>query len=240
MKIKKIIKKNIFGFILTAIVFGSITFVMATNIDSETAAYVTSENANVGNIADALDDLYVQSVSVVNNNPIVCYNGTCGTLSYRYWNDNFGATNYQSNELPANNYATRSALETAYGSSNFTSRPYYIRSVLIDGNVVGHEACLWHATTSKEFCFKPNYWAGTLSSTDSYSGTQTKIKLQRDMEEALGITFAQHNCGAIMGYVYCDVGSFECRSGTDGFVDCHIINDIDCIVYSGGNAQCGW
>ena len=39
-------------------------------------------------------------------------------------------------------YTSRLAFANAY--SSFDSDPRYIRTVLIDGNVVGHEACLYY------------------------------------------------------------------------------------------------
>ena len=242
MNIKQFIKNNIFGFIICAIVFGSITFVMATNIDSETVPFITGRNANVENIADALDDLYLQSASLVRS-PIVCYNGTCGRLSYKYWNNNFagstGANLFDSTHMPATTYASRAALETAYGASNFADEPVYIRSVLIDGNVVGHEACLWN--NNKEFCISPNYWAGTIGTQNSTVGTNTKIKLQRDMQNALGLESSNISCGSLGTYADCHVGDFYGRAYSSGYVDCYssvTVSIRSCDVKADGSAYC--
>ena len=231
MKIKNIIKKNLFGFIVGGIIFGTITTVLATSIAASTLAYTTTSNNNVATVNDAVVDLY----SKIYGYPIECYNGVCGKLSYRYWNDGFSETSYQSNALPTNTYATRALLEQNYGSSNFSSRPYYIRSVLIDGNVVGHQVCLWN--NNKEYCMGNKYWAGTINTSDANAGTQTKIKLQRDMQEALGVTIADSSCYSYSYSAYCDVGSFYCDAGYGGYGSCGD-DDADCYVNGVGSAGC--
>ena len=155
---KKVLKSNVLWFLVGAIIFGGVTYVAATTLGSDSVEYLTAKNANVETLEDALDDLYDQIIG----HPITCYNGTCGKLTYRYWNDEFSLITYQKNAMPATVYASRAALETAYGASYFANAPVYIRSVLIDGNVVGHEVCFWEANNQKEFCIGPNYWAGTI------------------------------------------------------------------------------
>ena len=239
MKIKNIIKKNIFGFILGIILFGSIGVVLATNIASSTVDYTTTNNQNVATVEDVLDDLYEQIMGY----PITCYNGVCGKVSYRYWNNNFagntGANLFDSTHMPATVYASRALLEHNYGSSNFADAPVYIRSVLIDGNVVGHESCFWEANNQKEFCIGPNYWAGTIGTNDATVGANTKIKLQRDMQNALSLESTDISCDSGAYYANCDVGDFDCYADSDGHVGCYsYVTSGYCIVDVSGSASC--
>ena len=240
MKVKKILKNNIVGFILGAILFSGIGVVIATtSANSEDVWFETTRSANTETLEDALDYLYSQ----VQTKPITCYNGVCGSLSYRYWNNNFagdtGANLFDSTHMPAVNYLTRAQLATAYGASNFANNPVYIRSVLIDGNVVGHEACFWEANNQKEFCISPNYWAGTIGTNDATVGTNTKIKLQRDMQNALGLESTDISCYSDATSTGCLVGDFYCLAYSDGDVDCY--SDVtfgDCDVEADGSAYC--
>ena len=170
--------------------------------------------------------------------PTICYNGICGELSYRYWNNDFFATEYQSNTLPTENYGTRELLVENYGSSNFVNRPYYIRTILIDGVPVGHQACLWNETTNKEFCFRDMYWGGLLNTESSAAGTQTRIKLQRDMQNALGVTIQNSSCSSNNTNTYCFIGALDCSSHYSGYVGCGLNNDSRCYVNGSGDAVC--
>ena len=241
----KILKKNIkviIAFVIGAILFGSIGVVVATNIASSTVWYETSKNANVETVEDALDDLYAQIIGY----PVECYNGVCGKLSYRYWNNNFTFEyNYDTNEsigmfasnsIPTITYGNRALLAQYYGASNFNSRPYYIRSVQIDGLTVGHQVCLWY--NNKEFCYSPGYWTGIIDDDDDETaGIQTKIRLQRDLQESLGITINNSNCRSGSGYANCSIGSFSIHANYNG-----VINVSDeyayCIVSFDGVALC--
>lgn len=225
---KKKIKENIFGFIVGAILFSGIGTVVATSILSSTVSYT---NNNQTTVESALDDLYGKVSEA-------CYNGICGKLSFRYWNDAFGDTVYQINEMPTTNYIKRSNLEMKFGTSNFADTPIYIRSILVDGNVVGHQVCFWN--NSKEFCLDRGYWAGTLNTNSGNAGTQTKIKLQRDMQESFGVTIQDANCYSDTGIVRCYVGDFYCRAHSSGNVDCHSnVSNKNCYVYGNGTSSCG-
>ena len=241
MKIKKIIKKNLLGFVIGGIIFGTITTVLATSIAASTLTYTTTENNNVATVNDAVVDLYSKIVGY----PIQCYNGTCGKLTYKYWNNNFagstGANLFDSTHMPAINYASRAALETAYGASNFADNPIYIRSVLIDGNVVGHESCFWEANNEKEFCISPNYWAGTIGTNDATVGTNTKIKLQRDMQNALSLESTDISCGSDAYGARCGVSDFVCDADSDGSVHCaSFVTYGGCLVGADGSAHCNY
>ena len=258
----KNIKLAIIGFVIGAIVFGGISFVVATGITSGEIAYTQN---NQTTIESALDDLYTSSMnvktqyntctgnlSIAQSNystcqtslatlnasaPSVCYNGTCGKLTYKYWNDGYRGHIYQVNAMPATVYPSRAELETAYGASNFADEPVYIRSVLIDNNVVGHEACLWN--NNKEFCITPNYWGGTIGTSDATVGTNTKIKLQRDMQNALSLESTDINCLSSASDAYCYVGVFRCYAFSNGRVYCYsAITNVYCDVNAGGSAHC--
>ena len=234
---KKIIKNNIFGIIIGIILCTCIGVYATTTMAASEIRYATSKNANVENVDDALDALYTASASLQNGGVIKCYNGTCGKLTYKYWNDGFSNSTYQSNAMPATVYASRATLVTAYGVSNFADSPVYIRSVLIDGNVVGHEACLWY--NNKEFCIAPNYWAGTLGTDDATVGENTKIKLQRDMQNALGLESANISCSSTNSYTSCQTYNFRCYSGSNGFVRCRSsVTSKYCGVTTNGSVGC--
>ena len=167
----------------------------------------------------------------------VCYNGTCGKLSFRYWNDNISEINYAANELPANSYVTRELLAENY--SGFSSKPYYIRSVLIDGNVVGHQTCAWEENNNKEFCLSPGYWAGTLGVQDADVAEHTLVKLVRDIENELGITVNSPGYNYTQNYASCNAGAYAyCSVRYDGHVYCGANNVARCSVYATGSARC--
>ena len=241
-KIINFLKKNTFGFIIGTILFGGIAVVYATTIASNTVDYENSANTDVATVQDALDDLYSKIMPL----PVIaCYNGTCGKLTYKYWNNNFagstGANLFDSTHMPAINYASRAALETAYGASNFADNPIYIRSVLIDGNVVGHESCFWEANNEKEFCISPNYWAGTIGTNDATVGTNTKIKLQRDMQNALSLESTDISCGSDAYGARCGVSDFVCDADSDGSVHCaSFVTYGGCLVGADGSAHCNY
>ncbi len=221
-KIIKIIKDNILGFILGAILFGGIGTVVATTILSSSVSYT---NNNQTTVEGALNELY----GMVN---IACYNGTCGKLAFRYWNDDFEFAQhyYNHNALPDTYYNKLELLQSAY--NNFVNNPYYIRSILIDGNAVGHQACLWY--NNHEFCLSPNYWAGTIGTSSANAGTQTMIKLQRDMENALGITLT--NCTNNAREATCNIGSFSCTSNNSSEVQCQ--GSYGYCTVDSSNARC--
>ena len=236
MKIKKIIKKNLLGFVIGGILFGTITTVIATSIAASTLAYTTTENNNVATVNDAVVDLYNR----VYGYPIACYNGTCGKLSYKYyqsWSDGNEFLTFQSNELPTPSYETLQEMINRPGSSQsyFNSNPYYIRSVLIDGNVVGHQTCFWN--NNKEFCLGLGYWAGTLNTSSSDAGNQTKIKLQRDMQKELGV--ASISCTSDSSQTQCYIGDSSCIARYNGSVCCGG-EEVYCEIFSDGSFYCGF
>ena len=231
MKIKNIIKKNLFGFIIGGIIFGTITTVLATSIAASTLTYTTEYNSNVSDVNAAVVDLYTRANTYINSQPIKSAN-----FEYKYWNDSFGNNHYYTFESPDDVYTTRSALETAYGSSNFANNPIYIRSAFKGDTAIYHEACFYHTTTGKEFCLAPNYWVG--DSQDQTDGSTTKAKLKADMEAALGVTMS--SCGSDSSGAYCDIGSGNyCRAASGGDVYCCVgISGTHCLVDVGGDTYC--
>ena len=242
---KRIKKGHIIAFLIGALLFGSIGVVVATNISSSTIDYVTANNQNVATVEDALDDLYTQIVGY----PIACYNGVCGKLSYRYWNDDFSENEYAYNEIPTTVYATRELLEDNcfyrlftseityddyYGDEAFLYLNAYIRSILIDGNVVGHQACLWY--DNKELCISPGYWAGTLNTASMQAETQTKIKLQRDIQETFGVT--NTSCINYTDEAYCSINTNRIVVNRTGKVTIQAFDGHYCEVNSSKIAKC--
>ena len=239
MKIKRLIKDNLLGFVIGAIVFSSIGVVAATTLGPSDYWFKTTKNSNVENVEDALDDLYTYAPNL----PIVCYNGVCGELLYRYWNNSFagstGENLFDSTHMPTVNYATRESLEHNYGAINFADNPVYIRSVLIDGNIVGHQTCLWY--NNSEFCFSNDYWAGTIDDFVSGPAVQTQLKLQRDMQEAFNISMGDVNCTYVNGYASCYVDDygFNCYSSYSGYVYCNsVVTQNRCNINASGSAYC--
>ena len=54
---KRIIKNNLLGFIVGAVIFGTVG-VIAANYDADKISFTTSKNSDVETVKDALDDLY--------------------------------------------------------------------------------------------------------------------------------------------------------------------------------------
>ena len=107
--------------------------------------------------------------------------------------------------------------------------------MLIDGVVVGHQVCVWK--NSKEFCLANKYWAGEMDTTDENAGMQTKIKLRRDIQEALGVTIQDSNCSYSQYTCNCDFDIFRCGTGYDGNSGCNGISKY-CYVFGNGSAKC--
>ena len=224
--LKKIGICNILFFIIGAVLFGTVGVVVATNIASSEVLYMTVENADVATIEDALDDLYVSAKSIRDENDQLTEELTinnslyseCQTeltnhqnyidsiknndFVYKYWNDSFGHNQYLLLEAPSTVYATRAALETAYGASNFAGKPIYIKSVFKGNIAVYHYACIYFSTTGKEFCMAPNYWVAGDS-----DGSLTANKLKAGIESALGTTLSG-SCINNSSSTYCYSGSF--------------------------------
>ena len=216
----KILKDNMLGFILGAILFGGIGTILATTILSSTVNYT---NNNQTTVEGALNELYSKA-SMVDGwiDPRgLNTNGTGGRFSFVYWNGGFNDTIYTSTRVPtgtglSGTYQTREQLATAY--SNWSNAPIYIKTTKVNGTVTGHEACLWY--NNREFCIAPNYWTGTIGVSNATEGANTKAKLKADMENALGITIADSSCNSSTNDAYCNAGDFYCNANSTGTVSC--------------------
>ena len=228
---KKVIKNNLFGFILGAILFGGIGTVVATTILSSTVSYT---NNNRTTVETALNELYSKAARLDGwiDPRGLNTDGNGGKISFVYWNDDFSNTTYTSTQVPTGTglngiYQTREQLATAY--SNWSNAQIYIKTTKVNGTVTGHTSCLWY--NNREFCVAPNYW-------DTDSAT-TKTKIKADMENALGITIADSSCGSITSYAGCSAGDFSCGAYSYGDVRCFSrVSDESCYVYGLSNANC--
>ena len=135
-------------------------------------------------------------------------------ITYVYWNNGFVYEEYSDNYLPsgsglAGTFDSReelaAATDLAYNNNEldhpFNDFPIYIRSSLLDGNVVKHEACLYLPDLTKEFCLAPNYWRE--------SDNATLIRLKADVGEAYGIPFYDEFSG-LDPYCYTNGGFADC------------------------------
>ena len=226
---KKLIKNNIYGFILGAILFGGLGIVVATTILSSSVSYT---NNNQTTVDVALDKLYTIRKRFADKYSINS-NGIGGKISFVYWNDNFDYTNnYTYSEVPTGSglngtYATKEALKSAYNGWNDT--PVYVKTTKVDSTITGHSACLWF--NNHEFCLLPNYW-----DTD---GITTKTKLKTDMENALGIIIDDSDCVYDNTGARCNAGDFRCYVASTGDVSCHsYVNEKYCHVSTNGTVRC--
>ena len=235
----KILKDNMLGFILGAILFGGIGTVVATTILSSSVSYT---NNNQTTVESALNELYNQSsyLDTYVDPRGLNTDGTGGRYSFVYWNDNLSNTQYTSTQVPTGTglngtYQTREQLATAY--SNWSNAPIYIKTTKVNGTVTGHAACLWY--NNREFCIAPNYWTGTIGVNNATEGANTKAKLKADMENALGITIADSSCNSSPSRATCYAGDFYCYAYSYGIVNCSSsVAHEYCYVDGSGNAYC--
>ncbi len=235
----KILKDNMLGFILGAILFGGITTVLATTILSSSVSYT---NNNQTTVEGSLNELYIKA-SMLNSwiDPRgLNTDGNGGKISFVYWNDNFDGTSCTSTQAPIGTglngtYESREQLATAY--SNWSNIPIYMKTTKVNGTVTGHAACLWY--NNREFCIAPNYWTGTIGVSNATEGANTKAKLKADMEDALGITIADSSCDSSTSRGRCRVGDFFCNANYTGSVSCNLYSALGtCYVFGIGNAYC--
>lgn len=83
-KIVSLLKNNAFSFILGAILFGGIGYVVATTIESASITYTTSSNNSVTNVDEALDDLCTRSNTWINPT-LLEYASYSSSGIYTYW-----------------------------------------------------------------------------------------------------------------------------------------------------------
>ena len=234
---KKFIKENIFGFVLSAILFGGITTVVATTILSSSVSYTNNSQTTVESV---LDELYYRGYLLNNGIDPRGFNpdGTGGKISFVYWNDNFSNSIYTSLQIPTGSglngtYSSMDALAVAY--SDWSNAQIYIKTTKVDGTVTGHAVCVWH--NNREFCLTPNYWTGPIGTPSETEALRTRAKLKADMENVLGLT--NINCSYSASGTDCYAGVFYCGSGSSGNVSCYAPNISGyCRVFGGASATC--
>ena len=212
-KIGKIIKNNLFGFIMGIVLCGGVGIVLA--LTGTDITYTTSHNTNVTNVKGALDDLYTKANTWLNPSNMQ-------SVSYKYWNkglnNNTSTGNHYMGSVPT--YATATAPS---GSSDSA----WIRTTVdSSGKGIYHEACLYLGSTGKLFCIPRNAWN---------MGLQNEATLCKAMDQALGTTCTSVN--AYSGSVYCYFGSANCYAYSDGRVDCRN-GSSRCRVIGSGYARC--
>ena len=187
-------------------------------------------------------------------------------ITYVYWNNGFTVNE----EIPADEVPSGTGLYGVYNSReqladtmnlaytnsefdhNFNQLPLYIRSTMIDNNVVKHEVCLYYHSTNNEFCMGTNYWVGDAQ--DQIDGATTRDKLKSDLGNAVGSLFynssedanaanSNYYCQNSSGGVYCLFDEmYSCHVFSDGSIRCAINYGYDdmfmCDVYSDGTAYC--
>ena len=126
-------------------------------------------------------------------------------------------------------YKSRNELASAY--SNFTNRPYYIKSLAyyryFDNyqSTAGHIVCLYY--NNNDFCMNSNYGSGL-------STTAKQEKLRSEM--ALLLKTNNVTCSTSGSNVTCNVGNFYCKiDGTNSV--CGSSNSY-CMLDTNGTASC--
>ena len=227
----KILKDNMLGFVIGAILFGGIGTILATTILSSTVNYT---NNNQTTVEGALNELYSKANMVDGwiDPRGLNTDGTGGRYSFVYWNDNYTGTLYSNTQVPTGSgingtYSTREELASSY--ANWENKPIYIKTTKVNGTVTGHAACLYY--NNRDFCIIPYYWYA--------NGPTTMNKLKSDMESALGITIDSNNCSSNTYTAYCTIDDYQCNANTYGNVGCMIISNSDgCSVSGAANANC--
>ena len=221
---KKVIRNNIFSFILGALLFGGITYAVATSIQSSNLNYTTTKNTAITNVEEAINDLY----NVKNN--WISPNTIKSTNTYEvYWESTQGGsgTAYAGNAKPTTTYNTLSQL-------NLTQPDNFIKTTInSSGTVTGHETCIYY--NNRTFCFGPGYWTGTIGVTDETAGNNTMAKLKKDVESALGVK--ANPCGTDGTVSYCYFGNISCGAYSNGGVSWYDGSKF-CTVYINGYALC--
>ena len=213
-KIGKIIKNNLFGFIMGIVLCGGVGIVLA--LTGTDITYTTSHNTNVTNVKGALDDLYTKANTWLNPSNMQ-------SVSYKYWNkglnNNTSTGNHYMGSVPT--YATATAPS---GSSDSA----WIRTTVdSSGKGIVHETCLYLGSTGKLFCMPRNAWTNL--------GFSTTTALCAAMDQALGATHT--SVYANSSGVYCYFGSAYCRAYSYGSVLCRDGSSY-CLVSGSGYAIC--
>ena len=172
---KNIIKNKIIPFVLGALIFSSITYVVAANIPSTSVTYTTSANSTVTNVKQAVDDLYLKTSN-----------------TYTYYMPATG-----NNGIPGDSYSSPSALRT-YLNSLGGYAPYfpYIRATVKNG-VPFYEACASNSSGTQQFCLPQNYYVGNGTTAEPQA---VASRMANDIEAVLG---AAPSCSNGRYYAYC-------------------------------------
>ena len=209
---KRIIKDNIFGFIISAIIFGSIGGVVAVNMSAGDIGYTSNSQTTV---SGALDTLYTKTNTWLNPSNMQ-------SVSYKYWNIGLGNTTfteyYHMGQIPT--YATATA------PSGSSDKAWIRTTVDSSGKGIYHEACLYLGSTGKLFCMPRYAWN---------MGLQNEATLCKAMDQALGTTHT--SVSAYSSYVHCYFGSARCNARSDGYVNCYD-GSSSCHVIGSGCAFC--
>ena len=142
-KLTKLLKNNInflLGIILGGILFGGVTYVIATEIASSNITYTGNGQSNV---KGALDNLYTKA----------------DKWGYKYWRE---TTSYTPTTAPATVY-TNYTNSGVIGSNTVRA---FIRTTYANGSPVRHAACLY--INPKALCINSYFYAdsgGTCSGT---------------------------------------------------------------------------
>ena len=184
-------------------------------------------------------------------------------IAYKYWNDNFSDNDFEPDEMPSGSGLSGvfdshanlvTAISTAYNNSQvdyqFEDRPYYIKTTVLNNEIIGHKVCIYH--NNNEFCIGPNYWKGVTCEEDTscYSdavGLATKNKLKTDIEHAFGITIygseseaneanSNYYCNYTNHSADCYLGGLYCYVSSSGHVDCG--DESECCIDGDGDAYC--
>ena len=159
-KLTEFIKNNLkvlVAFIIGGILFGGVTYVVATEISSE---YITYTENSQSNVQGALNDLYNKA----------------DKWGYKYWGV-YDKTYYSSTSAPSVLYSSYSDV---VGSNSSYS---LMRSIFVDGTPRYHEVCMYY--NSKIFCIDSDYYANHSSGT-SDANTNAINALKSDLTEVFG------------------------------------------------------
>ena len=225
-KLGSFIKSNtklFIGFILGALIFGSIGAVVAGTVASSEITYTNNGQTTV---EGAINDLYGKAAKIP-----VDY--------YKYWNDNYSDGSYSEE---SESYSEGSVPSTVYASytslvSGSADKPF-IRTTYVNGSPKKHNACLYLGNINKVFCIEQGFWevvTGTnTSSTENGERVTTSLKVA--MEKALGTSTT--SCYTNANFARCYVGSAYCSAHSGGYVDCDDGVSLECSVESEGEAKC--
>ena len=214
-KVGKFIKNNIVGFILGALLFGGSALVVAGTVASSAITYTTSKNSNVGNVEQALNDLY----NIADN------------TYYKYWNDDYLGAEYISSSSPNRLYSQPDGFKyissdgrTVYTLNNVNEAIPYIKSLYKNDNTIKHEGVCYYLNNYSPFCINYGFWQSVVGSNTASLENSNAVKAA--LETAIHGVFSDKN--------------INCDDSTSNYVNCFIGNDEyynDCYVYANGEVK---